>query len=414
MRILIVSCNYAPELTGNGMSVAARAAYLAKAGHQVDVIAGFPHYPEWRVHQGYRRRPYQHEEIDGVNVLRCWHHVPGRSHAAGRALLEMSFGIASLAAHTLTKPDIVLAATPVLSNGLEAWLLSRRYSVPFGWLVQDLSGRAASQSGMKGAKALGRPAERVEGFLARRADGIAILAEGFRAPLLSLGAAPERVHLVPNFTPVEAPSIPRDEVRALLGWPQDRPLVLHSGNMGYKQALEYLIEAARLAKEGGSNAEFVLVGDGNQRTMLEQRVTSSGLSNVRFMPLQDEAIFPSMLGAADVLVLSQRATVTDMALPGKLSTYLASGTPVVAAVHEESETARELRRSGADFIVRPEDPHALLAGIQALLDDKDHATAAGERGQRFALDAYGRPRIEAALDGFIEVLTTTDRSRRVR
>ncbi|MCH9736642.1 MAG: glycosyltransferase [Actinomycetia bacterium] len=407
MRIQIVALNYAPELTGSGQTIAARAAYLARAGHQVDVVAGFPHYPEWRVHGSYRRRPYQSEVIDGVQVLRCWHHVPSRSYSAGRALIEASFGLTALAAHRLPKPDVTLGSMPILSNGLAAWLIAKRHRVPFGLFVQDLSARAAKQSGMRGAEVLAGPAEQVEAFLARRADRIAIIAEGFRAPLLDYGARPESLQRVPNFTLVSPPSIPRAEVRARLGWPQDRPVVLHSGNMGYKQALEHLVEAARIAQEAGSPVEFVLVGDGNQRVLLQDLVARHQLSNVRFMPLQDEAIFPSMLGAADVLVLSQRATVTDMSLPGKLSTYLASGRPVVAALHEASETARELRRAGADCIVEPDDPPALLAAIDALLGDSDRAAAMGERGQRFALDEFAPSRIEAALDGFIKGLVAS-------
>jgi colanic acid biosynthesis glycosyl transferase WcaI len=409
MRIQIVALNFAPELTGTGTTITARAAYLAQEGHQVDVVAGFPHYPEWRVHENYRRRLYQTEVIDGVQVLRCWHHVPSRSHSLGRALIEASFGLTSLAAHRLPRPDVVLGAVPILSNGLAAWSVARRYGVPFGLLVQDLSARAATQSGMRGAEVLAGPAGQVEAFLARRADGIAIITEGFRPPLLEYGARPERVHLVPNFILVETPSIPRSEVRARLGWPQDRPVVLHSGNMGYKQALEILVDAARLAQDAGSVTEFVLVGDGNQRAMLRDLVASHRLSNVRFMPLQDESIFPSMLGAADVLVLSQRATVTDMSLPGKLATYLASGRPVVAAVHELSETARELRRAGADCIVNPEDPPALLEAIDAVLADPDRAAEMGAQGQRFALEEYEPSRIGTALDGFIDGLLTSPR-----
>lgn len=408
MRIQIVSLSFAPELTGTGQTITARAKYLARAGHQVDVVAGFPHYPEWRIHKGYSRRLHQSEALDGVQVLRCWHNVPSRSYSVGRALIEVSFGLSSLAAHKLPRPDVVLGAVPILSNGLAAWLLAKRHRVPFGLFVQDLSARAATQSGMRGAEVLATPAGRVEAFLARRADGIAIITEGFRAPLLDYGASPETLHLVPNFTLVETPSVPRAEVRARLGWPQDRPVVLHSGNMGHKQALEHLVEAAHIARNAGSATEFVLVGDGNQRGMLRDLVARYQLSNVRFMPLQEEAIFPSMLGAADVLILSQRATVTDMALPGKLSTYLASGRPVVAAVHDTSETARELRRSGADCIVKPEDPRALLAAIDGLLGDSDSATAMGQRGQRFAIEEFTPPRIEAALDDFIEGLVATE------
>jgi len=404
VRILIVSLNFAPEQTGTGQTVAARAAYLASAGHEVDVVAGFPHYPEWRVHTGYRRRLFQRESISGARLLRCWHHVASRSHTTGRVAIEMSFGLTSLAAHTLPRPDVVLGVTPILSDGITAWLLARRHRVPFGLLVQDLSARAATQSGMTGARALAGPAGRVEAFLARRADGLAVIAEGFRDALLEYGVGPERIHLVPNFTPVERPSIQREQVRGRLGWPLGRPVVLHSGNMGYKQGLENVVEAARLARDAGRPTLFALVGDGNQRAMLEALVARYRLDNVRFFPLQEEALFPSMLGSADVLLLNQRASVTDMSLPGKLATYLASGRPIVAAVHEASETARELRRAGADALVAPENPPALFAAIEVLLADPARAQTLGERGQRFAAEEYSLPRITSALDGFIEGL----------
>ena len=47
-RLLIVSLNYAPELTGIAPYSTGVAEHLAAFGYDVSVIAGMPHYPEWR------------------------------------------------------------------------------------------------------------------------------------------------------------------------------------------------------------------------------------------------------------------------------------------------------------------------------------------------------------------------------
>ena len=60
-----------------------------------------------------------------------------------------------------------------------------------------------------------------------------------------------------------------------------------------------------------------------------------------------------MLGAADVLLLSQRASVRGMSLASRLTAYFAAGRPVVAAASPGSEVAAEVRRSEAGVLVRP-------------------------------------------------------------
>lgn len=105
-------------------------------------------------------------------------------------------------------------------------------------------------------------------------------------------------------------------------------MVLHSGNMGLKQGLEVLVDAARLAPE----IRVVLMGDGNQREALLAR--AAGLRNLDILPPADAAEFTDVLAAADVLAVTQRGSVLDMSVPSKLTSYFVSGRPVVASVAE--------------------------------------------------------------------------------
>ena len=62
--------------------------------------------------------------------------------------------------------------------------------------------------------------------------------------------------------------------------------------------------------------------------------------------------------ASDVLLVNQRASVADMSLPSKLTSYFPAARPVVAAVLPDSETAREIQAAQAGYVVSPEEPAA--------------------------------------------------------
>ena len=55
-RILITTINYAPEETGIAPYSTGLAEHLASQGYQVTTLTGLPHYPAWRVSDGYRDR----------------------------------------------------------------------------------------------------------------------------------------------------------------------------------------------------------------------------------------------------------------------------------------------------------------------------------------------------------------------
>lgn len=249
-------------------------------------------------------------------------------------------------------------------------------------IVQDLMGSAAEQSGVSGGTRVAAATSRLEGWICRQATEIAVVATGFRDRLLTLGVAPERIHLIRNWTHISEPTVERQEVRARLELPQDRFIALHAGNMGLKQGLDHLIDAATVAASQAPDLLFVLMGDGNQRDHLEQR--AAGLANICFLPPQDEDLFPSILAASDALLINQLPTVTDMSLPSKLTSYFSVGKPVVAAVARQSETAKVIEESGGGLLVDPTSSVDLVDALTSLAADPARAGTIGARGKSYA------------------------------
>ncbi|WP_260502448.1 glycosyltransferase [Rhodococcus aetherivorans] len=75
VRIAILGINFAPEPTGIAPYTTLLASGLAARGHEVEVLTGFPHYPQWkRLDGGFRFRSDEIE--DRVRIRRFGHHVP--------------------------------------------------------------------------------------------------------------------------------------------------------------------------------------------------------------------------------------------------------------------------------------------------------------------------------------------------
>ncbi|MEE1940353.1 glycosyltransferase [Streptomyces sp. TRM 70361] len=397
-RVLVVSTNYAPEHAGIGPYSTQIAEQLAASGADTHVLAGMPHYPAWRVHEDYRGRWRLRETRQGVTVHRRRHTVPARQTAVRRGLFEASILAHGLLAPPRVRPDVVLSQLPSLAGGVLGARLARRAGVPHVVVVQDLMGAAAGQSGMSGAGRFAAPAGGVEARVLRSAALVGVVHESFTDRVAAMGVPRERVRVVPNWTHVRAPSGDRAKTRARMGWTDDTTVVLHSGNMGLKQGLEVLVETARLAdaeNRGGNGSEvrIVLMGDGHQRERLLG--LAEGVRSLTFLPPAGDGEFPEILAAADVLAVTQKASVLDMSLPSKLTSYFTAGRPVLASVAAASGTAREVERSGGGVLVPPEDPRALLAAVRSLAGDPERCAELGERGRAYAERRLGR---RAGLD----------------
>jgi glycosyltransferase involved in cell wall biosynthesis len=399
---MILGSSYAPEETGIAPYTTGLAEHFAAKGHHVTVVTGLPSYPHWQVYPEYRRVMWRREVRGGVDIRRMRSYVPRRQSASRRALYEATFLAAELTALALPQPDAILGVVPALSAGVAARIAARRFGSPYGLVFQDLTGPAAIQSGVSGGGLAAGVIKATEGWAAQAATAVGIIAEGFGPYLRSIGVDQNRIIRVRNWMHVGDPKLERMAVRRRLGLPQDTVICLHAGNMGLKQGLTNIIECARLAMEIDSRLLFVLMGDGSQRSHLVDLTQEYNLTNLQFLPIQPAEFFPSVLASADVLLVNQRASVTNMSLPGKLTSYFAAGRPVVAAVSPESETATEVVETGAGVLVTPDQPVHLLEAVRTLAADPVRQERLGAAGRTYARRALNAEQALHDLESLIE------------
>lgn len=400
--LCVVGMSYAPEPTGIAPYTAGLAEMLVGHGAQVEVIAGVPHYPSWRVEEQYRWRLRADEERAGVRVRRARHFVPGRQSALSRLLWEATFLVNAGLVRPARRPDAVIAVTPSLSGAVVGARLARRAGAPLAVLVQDLTGQAARQSGISGGGLVAAAAAAVEGRALRAADRVVLVSETFRRQTEEYGVPEDRVRLLPNWTHIDPGSGSRAAVRRRLGWADDVFVVLHTGNMGLKQGLSNVVEAARLLSDR-RDVLVVLMGDGNQREALQAE--GADLPVLRFEDPVAADDYADVLAAADLLLVNELPSVGEMSLPSKLTSYFSSGGPVLAAVSADGACARELEATqGAALRVEPGDPSALAKAVDELQHAPERRAAMGRAGAGYADAVLGRRVAETRVLGLAEEL----------
>ncbi len=398
MRVLIYGLNFLPELTGIGKYTGEMAEWLAGQGHQVRVITAPPYYPEWAVYKGYSAWQYTRlHRADSLAVYRCPLWVPARVTGFKRLLHLASFAVSSLPVlltQVFWRPQAVFCVAPTLFCAPAAWLAARLCGAKVWLHIQDFEVDAAFSLGILQSPLLKNVVTAAERWLLRRFDRVSSISTRMVERLSAKGVALQSQCLFPNWVDTDRikPLAEVSPLRSRLALPDDAIVVLYSGNMGEKQGLDVLLEAAALLA-AKPNIHFLLCGDGVERRRLEQQ--AAGLTNLRWMDLQPLDQLSSLLNAADIHALPQRAGAADLVMPSKLTGMMASGRPTVASTIPGTEIANAV--DGAGLLVPAGDAHAFAGAIETLANDPALRTRLGAVARARAVDAMGK---EAILGKF--------------
>ncbi len=483
MKILIHGINFSPELTGIGKYSGEMAQWLAARGHEIRVVTAPPYYPEWRVGAGYSAFKYRTEDTrykvqgsrgkkkgargkvqearDNVKdsrqkgrtekhsgslvVYRCPLWVPAKPSGFKRLVHLASFALSSLPVmlrHIFWKPDVVLVIEPPLMCAPAALLVARLCGAR-AWLhVQDFEVDAAFDLGILPPGRMRSVVLVIERRLMRAFSRVSTISVNMLRTLHAKGVDAEKAVLFPNWVDLDTiyPLENASSLRAELEISMDKIVALYSGNMGEKQGLEVVLDAAVLQAQGtrckiqdasgkgqGSRGKgqgtrskgqgtrskgqeargkvkdksrmehgelepcdlnlepdvlFVLCGDGAARQRLRQ--TYGELDNVMWLPLQPLARLNDLLNLADIHLLPQRADAADLVMPSKLTGMLASGRPVVATVHPGTQVASVL--AGCGLVTAPGDAGEFLQAVLRLALDASLRAEYGKMARMYAVE----------------------------
>jgi glycosyltransferase involved in cell wall biosynthesis len=214
----------------------------------------------------------------------------------------------------------------------------------------------------------------------RNAARLITVSESLRQFAISMGAAPERVHTIPNGIDIDL-FYPRDynETRARLGMPAGVPAILSAGYLIERKGHHRVVRALGELRRQGSRAELWIVGgpgrEGEFEHQIHAEVREQGLeAAVHFTGAVKPAALAEYMSAADIFCLAS----SREGWPNVVHEALGCGAPAVACDVGGIPDMLPLPEYG---IVTPAgDQQALTAGLGAALArqwDRDRIAAWG-------------------------------------
>jgi glycosyltransferase involved in cell wall biosynthesis len=388
MRIVFVNQYFPPDRAATGQLLGQLASDLS-ARFDVTVVCGSPTYA-----------PDRRAAV--ASTVRI-HRIPllpfGRAFLPVRIANYLLFFLgAGLRTALLPPPDAVVCWTdpPVvgLLGAFLKWTTGCRFIQVYQDVYPDVARAARTMHGPASRRVLGWAAS----VIRRSADRSVAVGDDMRRRLIEAGGLAGRLSVIRNWQDGdELRPTPGRRFRREHGIDEAAFVVMHSGNLGFSQDLQPLLDAAALAREE-RDLWFVIAGDGARRKAVEEAVLTRGLTNVRLLPYQDGAVLAEALSAADLHYVSLRPEFLGLVVPSKLYGILAVGRPVLASVPAGCDVETIVREADCGFLSAP-DPAALLARIrearanpQRLLEMRRNARAWFDQagGRRAAAEAYAR------------------------
>ncbi len=365
MRIGILTQYFPPEMGAPQARLYELAVRLKAKGHSLTIITAMPNYPTGRVFDRYRGRILALEKMDGMKVIRTAIYPSKSTNLLVRLASYMSFVVTSLLIGTwfVGKLDVLLVESPPLFLGLSGLPMSRATRSRLVFMVSDIWPDVAVRMGDMISEKQARLLEKLEGFIYRRCNCVALTNPGAveqvrsRFPEVPCGVISNGVD-----TQFFRPDLRSEEIRGEFGIKPGQFAVGYCGLHGIFQGLDVVVNAARLLRDE-PRIRFVLVGDGPTKEKLVADASKFKLENVAFFPHQPKSRMPAILASLDVSVIPLAAALPGT-MPSKVYEALAAGVP--ALVVSGCEAEQLVRRYDTGRLFRPGNAEELAAGVREL------------------------------------------------
>jgi len=414
MRVIFLNRYFYPDHSATSQMLSDLAFYLAGAGHEVCVVTSCQRYDDAAAGLPLRER------IEGVDAHRVRTTRFGRDKLVGRVLDYATFYLAAgwrlwRIAHA---GDVVVAKTdPPLISVVAAMVARWRGARLVNWVqdvfpevaealgVRALSGpqagllrwlrnwafRSAAANVVLGER-MAEVVERASEQIWRESPKRIFPSGGIETFGAQARSHKNRIRVIPNWADMEAiRPVAAAANRLRREWGLDGKFVVcYSGNMGRVHEFGAILDAAELLSASAEAIEFLFIGGGAQREMIEDEVRRRGLPNVQFRPYQARASLSFSLGVGDVHLVSQRAEVEGYVFPSKLYGILAAARPVVFIGDPQGEIGALVEREGVGVAVRQSDAAGLAEQLLRLGGDAPLREAMGARARALLCERYDK------------------------
>jgi glycosyltransferase involved in cell wall biosynthesis len=333
-------------------------------------------------------RPISRFDIEGIDVRMINIKL---SNKHGFAFRLLSFAAYALIAswYALVLPaDVVVCSSGPLTVGLPGLLSHYLRRRRFVFEVRDLWPEGAIQLGVLRQPGLIWLARWFERHCYRLAAKVVVLSEGM-AEWIRQTYGFDNMEVIPNASDNEMVEGIRSSVD-LPEWARGKRLAVYTGTLGLIDDCGQILEVARVTQQQGiKDLEYVLIGDGKERPLLEEKMRAMELRNVHFLGLlPKEDVMRWLIASCCALFTVKDVPFLATASPNKVFDAFAAGVPIVQATQGWIKDLIEREQCG--ITVSANDPEAMASAVLQLAQGNGFRGRLAANAQRVARTQFDR------------------------
>ena len=393
-KITIVGINFWPEDTAIGLYTYQLANFYREQGLEVNVITGFPYYPEWKINSEYRsKKTYYEESINGIKIYRFKQYVPKKPIFFKRILHLLHFTLGSfINLFKIKKTDVVLCVVPFIGCVLIGKFLAKLKGAKLWVHIQDFEFDAVRDSNLVDEKTdkniIFRILFYVESKLLNSADLLSTISFSMLKKLKGKTKIKIEKKLLPNW--VDQNFIVPEGHKKHSYLKSDKFKILYSGNIGEKQDWDFFIKFAKeLDKE--KDIQIIVVGNGSKRYWLEEKLLD--LENIWFYNPVAYSELSDLLCSADLHILFQKVNLIDTVMPSKILAMMASKRPSLITGSLKSEVAKVIIESKGGKFFETNTTTDVLNYVYELKSNKKLINNYGENSRSYIVEKFSKNQI---------------------
>tara|TARA_B110000027_G_scaffold31387_1_gene34598 strand:+ start:17027 stop:18238 length:1212 start_codon:yes stop_codon:yes gene_type:complete len=399
MNILLVSQYFWPE----NFKINDVAQGLVDKGHNVSVLTGLPNYPKGKFYKGYSFPRVNKEIHEGVTIYRAPVIPRGKGSSIRLFLNYLSLALSASLRVMFIKDKfdkiLVYEASPV-TIGIPAIIAKFRFNAPIYFWVQDLWPESITAAGGVKNKYVINLVDNLTRFIYWQSKKILVQSMAFIPYILNQKVNKDKIIYLPNSTEKFYRKVDFNN-KYKKTMPKDGPILMFAGNIGEAQGFDTIIKSASYLNESGVKVNWVILGDGRQRELIEKKITDLGLQkNFLFLGSYPSEEMPYFFVHADaMLVTLKKNLIFSMTIPNKIQSYMACSKPIIANL--DGEGGRVILEAECGLVSPAEDFMSFSKSIVTFLKlSSDKRELMGKNARLYFETEFER---EKQLDNIINI-----------
>lgn len=343
------------------------------------------------------------QKIDGINLIVIDSGDSNRFSILKRVFRAITFSIISSLYAIFTKGDILITSSGPITVGISGLLTKLFTSKKWIFELRDLWPDGGIEMGLIKGRLVIQMSRVFEKLIYQKADFIVTASDGQKQALIQKGLEPEDIGIIYNASDNELFGKFLNLTAKDVDYISGRNYFLYVGSLGFIHNVSYIIDAANILKSLNSDILIILIGDGNEKLLLQEKVREFNINNVLFLgQMPKKSITPWLSNCVGTLFTTLNNSVLNTSSPNKVFDSFAASKPVIQTT--EGWLKELFIEYNCGINVDPSNPREMANAMIKYIKDEDLAIQHGLNAKILAENKFNRDILASKYMDYISIL----------